>query len=213
MHGLLIAIIVAAAIGVLLLLLVLLLASTTSSHLVPLSVMSMLTADNFLLLPRHCTTCQHRSGCWSLTAFLFITTVAIHRSKKQHLRVFWNSNWEWKEAGPSITNRIRSEDPTRIPEMYRLFCFVTICTGLISCDEDVYNTTAAATNIESTLGTPVILVDPTSITTQNSTDTTFEVSITNKFEVTVTFEYFSQLLELGENFSSHCNFSNSRYWG
>lgn len=60
--------------------------------------------------------------------------------------------------------------------MYRLVCLAA-CIGLISCDQDVYNTTAAATNIESTLGTPAILVDPTSISNQNTTDTVLEVGI------------------------------------
>lgn len=60
--------------------------------------------------------------------------------------------------------------------MYRLVCLAA-CIGLISCAQDVYNTTAAATNIESTLGTPAILVDPTSISNQNTTDTVLEVGI------------------------------------
>lgn len=60
--------------------------------------------------------------------------------------------------------------------MYRLIC-LAIGIGLINCDQEVYNTTAAATNIESTLGTPAILVDPTSITNQNTTDTVLEVGI------------------------------------
>lgn len=41
----------------------------------------------------------------------------------------------------------------------------------------VHNTTAAATNIESTIGTPAILVDPTLMSSQNTTDGQYEVRI------------------------------------
>lgn len=48
--------------------------------------------------------------------------------------------------------------------------------GVVSGDAVVYNTTVAATNIESTIGTPAILVDPTLTSSQNTTDGQYEVS-------------------------------------
>lgn len=69
--------------------------------------------------------------------------------------------------------------------MYRLI-YLAACICLTNGDQSVYNTTAAATNIESTLGTPAILVDPTSITNRNTTDNAFEVSArVNCFDVYV----------------------------
>lgn len=41
--------------------------------------------------------------------------------------------------------------------------------GTSICDPNIYNTTAVATNIESTIGTPEILVNPTQAFTQNTT--------------------------------------------
>lgn len=64
--------------------------------------------------------------------------------------------------------------------MNRLVC-LAIFIGLTNCDQGVFNTTAAATNIESTLGTPALLADPTSITHQNSTGTAFEVSSNQEY--------------------------------
>lgn len=48
--------------------------------------------------------------------------------------------------------------------------------GVSVCDSNVYNTTAVATNIESTIGSPDILVDPTLISTRNTTVEQYEVS-------------------------------------
>lgn len=49
--------------------------------------------------------------------------------------------------------------------------------GVSICDSNAYNTTAVATNIESTIGSPGILVDPTLITTRNTTVEQYEVSV------------------------------------
>lgn len=46
---------------------------------------------------------------------------------------------------------------------------------------NAYNTTAVATNIESTLGSPEILVDPTLISTRNTTVEQYEVSVLTQF--------------------------------
>lgn len=48
-----------------------------------------------------------------------------------------------------------------------------------------YNTTAAATNIESTIGTPAILVNPTLTASQNTTDPSADV----QYEVSFNFEF------------------------
>lgn len=53
---------------------------------------------------------------------------------------------------------------------------IILSLGVISGDPIVHNTTVAATNIESTLGTPAILVDPTLTSSQNTTDGQYEVS-------------------------------------
>lgn len=60
-----------------------------------------------------------------------------------------------------------------------LWIFVIFSLGLRveSGDSVVRNTTVAATNIESTIGTPAILVDPTLTSNQNTTDRQYEVSI------------------------------------
>lgn len=52
------------------------------------------------------------------------------------------------------------------------------CTA-IRGDHVVQNTTVAATNIESTIGTPALLINPTSITSQNTTDGQYEVRSTD----------------------------------
>lgn len=49
------------------------------------------------------------------------------------------------------------------------------------CDANSYNTTAVATNIESTIGSPEILVDPTLISTRNTTIEQYEVSVLYNF--------------------------------
>lgn len=49
--------------------------------------------------------------------------------------------------------------------------------NVVNCDPIVSNTTDAATNIESTIGTPAFLIDPTTISSsQNTTDAQYEVS-------------------------------------
>lgn len=58
--------------------------------------------------------------------------------------------------------------------MYSLLYLYFVVTAA-NCDPIVSNTTMAATNIESTIGTPAILVDPTSFINQNSTDSQYEV--------------------------------------
>lgn len=60
-----------------------------------------------------------------------------------------------------------------------IWCILLVCTfglGVVSCDPIVLNTTSAAANIESTIGTPALLVDPTLISSQNTTDGQYEVS-------------------------------------
>lgn len=47
----------------------------------------------------------------------------------------------------------------------------------VNSDPVIYNTTVAATNIESTIGTPAILIDPTTTSSQNTTDAQYEVSL------------------------------------
>lgn len=60
-----------------------------------------------------------------------------------------------------------------------LCTFFIFAVGLraTNCDSSVYNTTVAATNIESTIGTPALLVDPTLTSTQNTTVGQYEVSV------------------------------------
>lgn len=56
--------------------------------------------------------------------------------------------------------------------------FVFACgLNIVHCDTIVDNTTAVATNIESTIGTPAFLVDPTLTSTQNTTIGQYEVSV------------------------------------
>lgn len=80
-----------------------------------------------------------------------------------------------------------------------VFCFCFIVT-VTKSDPVVYNTTVAATNIESTIGTPAILVDPTTYANQNTTDNQYEVSFEARkkissfrgnvfFKMNSTFEY------------------------
>lgn len=47
--------------------------------------------------------------------------------------------------------------------------------GVANCDHAEYNTTAAATNIESTIGTPATFINPTITSSQNTTDGQYEV--------------------------------------
>lgn len=61
-----------------------------------------------------------------------------------------------------------------------LFAF-SVGFGISICDLNVYNTTAVATNIESTIGTPEILVDPTLVSTRNTTVEQYEVSVLYHF--------------------------------
>lgn len=61
-----------------------------------------------------------------------------------------------------------------------LFVF-TFGLGVVGGDPIVLNTTMAATNIESTIGTPAFLVDPTLISSQNTTDSHYEVSFFFEF--------------------------------
>lgn len=49
--------------------------------------------------------------------------------------------------------------------------------GISICDSNAYNTTAVATSIESTIGSPEILVNPTLISTRNTTVEQYEVSV------------------------------------
>lgn len=49
--------------------------------------------------------------------------------------------------------------------------------GVSICGSNAYNTTAVAANIESTIGSPGILVDPTIISTGNTTVEQYEVSV------------------------------------
>lgn len=61
-----------------------------------------------------------------------------------------------------------------------IWCTLLVCTfglAVVSGDPIVLNTTVAATNIESTIGTPALLVDPTLISSQNTTDGQYEVSV------------------------------------
>lgn len=58
-----------------------------------------------------------------------------------------------------------------------IFVALSIGFGIIVCDLNVHNTTAVATNIESTIGTPEILVDPTLVSTRNTTVEQYEVSV------------------------------------
>lgn len=53
--------------------------------------------------------------------------------------------------------------------------------GVSICDSNAYNTTAVATNIESTIGSPEILVDPTLISTRNTTAEQYEVSVLSHY--------------------------------
>lgn len=53
---------------------------------------------------------------------------------------------------------------------------LTLGLSIVGGDPIILNTTVAATNIESTIGTPAFLVDPTLISSQNTTDTQYEVS-------------------------------------
>lgn len=65
-----------------------------------------------------------------------------------------------------------------------IWCILLVCTlglGVVSGDPIVLNTTVAATNIESTIGTPALLVDPTLISSQNTTDGQYEVSLLTYF--------------------------------
>ncbi|XP_055311069.1 uncharacterized protein LOC129573918 isoform X2 [Sitodiplosis mosellana] len=58
-----------------------------------------------------------------------------------------------------------------------IWCILLTCTfglGFVSGDPIVRNTTVAATNIESTIGTPALLVDPTLTSSQNTTDGQYE---------------------------------------
>lgn len=64
----------------------------------------------------------------------------------------------------------------------------TFCLGVASGDPIVLNTTVAATNIESTIGTPALLVDPTLISSQNTTDGQYEVSFSCNFFFVFIFE-------------------------
>lgn len=59
-----------------------------------------------------------------------------------------------------------------------LFKIVFLVVGLRSLHGDPIelNTTVAATNIESTIGTPAILINPTLTSDQNTTDGQYEVS-------------------------------------
>lgn len=57
------------------------------------------------------------------------------------------------------------------------FLVCTFGLAIVSGDPIVLNTTVAATNIESTIGTPAFLVDPTLISSQNTTDGQYEVSV------------------------------------
>lgn len=52
----------------------------------------------------------------------------------------------------------------------------TFGLGVVRGDPIVLNTTIAATNIESTIGTPALLIDPTLASSQNTTDGQYEVS-------------------------------------
>lgn len=76
------------------------------------------------------------------------------------------------------------------------FMIVAIVVGIANCDPIIYNTTVAATNIESTIGTPAILVDPTLTTSQNTTDGQYEVSVRNLINFTVLLLVFIILLFL-----------------
>lgn len=54
---------------------------------------------------------------------------------------------------------------------------ISVGFGISVCETSVHNTTAADTNIESTIGIPTILVDPTLMsTTRNTTVEQYEVS-------------------------------------
>lgn len=56
-----------------------------------------------------------------------------------------------------------------------------IVINVVNCDSIVSNTTVAATNIESTIGTPAFLIDPTTISSQNTTDAQYEVSASTRW--------------------------------
>lgn len=77
----------------------------------------------------------------------------------------------------------------------------TFGLGVVKGDPIVLNTTVAATNIESTIGTPSLLIDPTLASNQNTTDAQYEVS----FFLFIKFDFTTdaQKIKLGEKECVH----------
>lgn len=82
-------------------------------------------------------------------------------------------NPKWKKSVQNWKKCLKVMMMMSLQFLAQILCLTVVA---VQCDPVVSNTTVAATNIESTISTPAILIDPTTISSQNTTDTQYEVS-------------------------------------